>query len=171
MAGFIQTIYTRFISPYTFLITVMVALLLFSAAAYFAYKYYNNASVEDKKFKDLANTPATGQIITIYMFYVDWCPHCKVALPEWNKFKEDYDEKTMNGYTLQVSEVNCTDDKSPQVTSYLEKYSVDSFPTIKAVMKGNDDKDITIDFDAKTNYSNLEKFAQSASLGNNTMIQ
>ena len=171
MPGFIETIYLRFISPYTFLITVIFTILLFSVAGYYAYTYYNKNKPEDRKFKDLSNVAPNGQVITIYMFHVDWCPHCKVALPEWKKFEEEYNQKTLNGYTLEVSEINCTDDKSPQVNSYLEKYNVESFPTIKAIMKDADNKEIQIDFEAKANYSNLEKFAQSVSIGNNTSFQ
>ena len=114
--------------------------------------------------------PPIGKTITFYMFHVTWCPHCKVAKPEWERFKEEYNERTLNGYTISIIDVDCTDEKSPQNVSYMEKYKIESFPTILAVMDDDDGKEIKIDFDAKANFKNLEKFAQTVSLGDNVSM-
>jgi thiol-disulfide isomerase/thioredoxin len=168
MAGFLDTIYYRFISPYIFIISVSALSLLFLIAAYYAYNHMMTVKPEDAKLRNLSNVDPNGRTITLYMFHVSWCPHCKVALPEWKRFKDEYHERALNGYTLLVNDVDCTDENSPQNISYMEKYKIESFPTILAVMDDDDGKELKIDFDAKANFKNLEKFAQTVSLGNNT---
>ncbi len=171
MSGFISTVYTRFISPYSFVILVTVVTLIFLSAGYYAYTHFYNNKPEDQMYNDIANSSGEGESIIVYMFHVDWCPHCKTALPEWKKVKAEYNGRALNGYTIEMSDVNCTDDTSPQVNSYTEKYGVDSYPTIKAITRDQNGKEVVIAFDAKVTEKNLEKFLQTISLGNNTMIQ
>lgn len=168
MPGFIDTIYSRFVRPNAFMITVIIAAAVFIWAAYYAYVNFFKDKPDDMKYKDIANVSPNGETITIYMFHVDWCPHCKVALPEWKRFAEEFNEKMMNGYVLSCQNIDCTDDADPQVNMYMEKYSVDSYPTIKAIMNDEEGKEIQIAFDAKASFENLEKFANAVSLGNNT---
>jgi thiol-disulfide isomerase/thioredoxin len=171
MSGFVTTIYNRFISPYSYIILVVSMTILFLIAGYYAYTHFYNNKPEDLKRNDIANSGGKGETITFYMFHVDWCPHCKTALPEWKQVSDEYNDSALNGYHIEMNEVNCTDEDSPQVQAYIEKYGVDSFPTIKAIMRGDEGKDVVIAFDAKATKANLEKFVQAVSLGNNSNIQ
>jgi thiol-disulfide isomerase/thioredoxin len=95
-----------------------------------------NYSVEDK-------------VAELYLFYTDWCPHCKKAKPEWEKLKNNYSSnKKINGYSLQFIEVDC--EANPDLGN---KFNVTGYPTIKLV-KGNQ----VIEFDAKPEVSMLENF-------------
>ena len=69
------------------------------------------------------------------LFYVDWCPHCKTAKPEWNKMKDKYEGKTINGYKVNFTEYNCTKE-SPEIDNLLDQYKIEGYPTIKLVKDG-----------------------------------
>ena len=83
----------------------------------------------------------------IMLFYADWCPHCTKAKPEWNKVKDKFNGKTVNGYTLMFSEYNDKDKDK------MSKYSISSFPTIKLSKNGN-----IYNFDAKPSESTINQF-------------
>jgi thiol-disulfide isomerase/thioredoxin len=105
------------------------------------------------KFSDVANANRRQKEVMIYFFHVDWCPHCKNALPEWNAFKSQYDEKEVNGYVLKCVDTDCTSETG-EVTRVIKTYNIDSYPTVKMVKDGK-----TIDFDSKITKTSLEKFA------------
>ena len=88
----------------------------------------------------------------IMFFYVDWCPHCKTAKPEWDQVKAQYDNKSINGYKVMFNEINCTDE-TPEKVKMIDTYKIEGYPTIKLV-KDNQ----VIDFDAKPTKDTLTKF-------------
>ncbi len=100
-------------------------------------------------------TAAAEKTVTIYLFYADWCPHCKRAKPTWNEVKTDYEGKTVNGYLVHFEEINCTEENE-EVADMIRKYKVEGYPTIK-MQKGAQ----VIEFDAKITKDNLEKFISS----------
>jgi thiol-disulfide isomerase/thioredoxin len=118
---------------------------------------------KEKPFTDVANTYQSGKDITITLYYVDWCPHCKTAKPEWKMFMDEYNNTTVNGYKIVCNELNCTDDTDVKIQQSLKAKNIDSFPTIRAVMPDSNGKEMTIRFDSKTSKKNLEKFVLSIS--------
>jgi thiol-disulfide isomerase/thioredoxin len=86
------------------------------------------------------------------LFYVDWCPHCKTAKPEWETLKSEYDGKSINGYTVTFEEYNCTNENA-ETADLMDKYSIEGYPTIKLV-KDNQ----IIEYDAKPTKSTMEQF-------------
>lgn len=85
----------------------------------------------------------------LYLFYTDWCPHCKKTKPEWAQLKKLYENgKKVNGYTLNFIEVDCEANKE-----LADKFDISGYPTIKLV-KGNQ----VIEFDAKPDVKTMEKF-------------
>ena len=91
----------------------------------------------------------------IIFFYANWCPHCKAAMPHWNEVKKQYDSKTINGYTLVFTEVDCSEE-TPKIKKITDEYDVEGYPTIKLVKNGE-----VIDYDAKPTKQTLEKFINS----------
>ena len=83
-------------------------------------------------------------------------------MPEWQTFSDNFNGKSLNGYTISCVKENLTDDSKPAVQSLMTKYNIESFPTIKAV-KPDGGSEIVIEYDARVNYTNLEKFVQSIS--------
>jgi thiol-disulfide isomerase/thioredoxin len=65
------------------------------------------------------------------MYYVDWCPHCKTAKPEWEQLTSEFDGKTVNGRKVLVTAVNCTDNDE-----IAEREGLKGYPTFKFNMDG-----------------------------------
>jgi thiol-disulfide isomerase/thioredoxin len=86
------------------------------------------------------------------LFYVDWCPHCKTAKPAWNDLKTEYENKTINGYKVIFTDVNCTDE-SPEIEKMMNQYKIEGFPTIKLLKDGQ-----VIEYDAKPSKETMEEF-------------
>jgi thiol-disulfide isomerase/thioredoxin len=156
MASFYEVI-NRILRPYYTYILITFLLILFLLGAHYAYTNFYTKKMEKKnnKFADVANAEKRSNEIIIYFFNVDWCPHCKTAKPEWDKFTKLYEGKAKGEYVIKCMNYNCTDETS-EVTQTINKYNIDSYPTVKMV-KDNQ----VIDFDAKITRDHLEQFVET----------
>jgi thiol-disulfide isomerase/thioredoxin len=93
-----------------------------------------------------------GKEAEIMFFHTDWCPHCKTAKPEWDQVKAEYDGKTINGYTIYFTDINCTND-SPETEKMMNTYKIEGYPTIKLLKDGT-----VIEYDAKPTKDTLVQF-------------
>ena len=122
--------------------------------AYFLYNSYIKPIINDNKLnKEFINkNDNNGDDILVMYFYTDWCPYCKKAEPEWNKFKKFVDNKNkIIDYKIHLLSVNCDEKKR-----IADKYEVDGYPTVKLLYKNK-----TYDFDAKVTKDNLVEFLDS----------
>ncbi len=141
--------------PYLWIIFVILLFVVFSIAGYYGYRKYAKDIASKTKFADVANANRTNKTATLYMFHVDWCPHCKNALPEWKKFKEAYNGQQINGYKLKCEDIDCTNDgEDENIAVIIKKYNIQSYPTVKLVIDGGE----TIEFDSKITKSSLHTF-------------
>ena len=92
----------------------------------------------------------------LLLFTANWCPICKRAAPEWEQVKLEYKGKTVNGYKIVFTDVDCTNE-SPNITKLMDQYKIEGFPTIKLIKNGQ-----VIEFDAKVTKANLEQFINTA---------
>lgn len=168
MSAFLKLLYVRF-RPYFPMIYALLFAAIAVAAAYYAYNYLYLPGQKDKVFKNVANSSPNGRTITIFLYHVDWCPHCKKALPEWQAFSDVYNGKQINGYQIECKEVDCTNDKDPNIKLVVDKYSLKQFPTVIAILPGPDGKEMRVDYEAKVKKDYLEKFANSVALENSGM--
>jgi thiol-disulfide isomerase/thioredoxin len=90
--------------------------------------------------------------VELLFFSADWCPHCKTAKPIFNEFSAEHKNKAINGYVVQFTEINCTNE-SNESSKLMDKYNIEGFPTIKLLMNGQ-----IIEFDAKPTKENLTQF-------------
>ena len=88
----------------------------------------------------------------ILHFWATWCPYCKKARPEWNKFKSMYENKTIKGHKLEFVEIDCDKDEATAT-----QFKVESYPTIKLVKGGS-----IIEYDAKPKFETLKVFVESS---------
>jgi len=88
----------------------------------------------------------------LLFFFADWCPHCKTAKPIWNDLKSEYQNKTINGYTILFTEINCSEETA-EVEKMMNQYNVEGYPTIKLVKDGQ-----VIEYDAKPSKETLTQF-------------
>jgi thiol-disulfide isomerase/thioredoxin len=117
MAKLIPYINTLF-KPYYKYITGIVLLVLFILVSKFVYETYFVKYNKNKELANVANAKNTKQICAVYFFYVDWCPHCVKAKPEWNNFKDQYNNKVINGYVLKCYDIDCTKDNGDEVIQF-----------------------------------------------------
>jgi len=140
-------------SPFMIILGILVLFLV----GYFVYYMVLSA-------KKPSNTSSNNEFIgegmnnggvkdaELMLFYVDWCPHCKTAKPEWEQLKAEYEGKTINGYNLIFTEINCTSD-SPDTEKMMNTYKIEGYPTIKLLKDGT-----VIEYDAKPTKGTLVQF-------------
>jgi thiol-disulfide isomerase/thioredoxin len=88
----------------------------------------------------------------LLFFYADWCPHCKTAKPIWEELKSEYKNKTINGYHVVFTDVNCSEETA-EVERMMNQYSIEGYPTIKLLKDGQ-----IIEYDAKPSRDTLVQF-------------
>ena len=132
---------------------IILVIVVLGIVGYYVYKNATTKPPSDTEhYSSNSSGSNTGKDAEIILFYADWCPHCKTAKPEWEQVKAEYNGKTVNGYTLLFTEVNCTNE-SADVERMMNTYKIEGFPTIKLI-KDNQ----VIDFDAKPTKSTLTQF-------------
>ena len=144
----------NFVSSYW---VIIVALIVFSVidiyyySSYVAPKQQTNYSGNNEHGTTSSQTNDNKEA-ELLLFYVDWCPHCKTAKPVWNDIKSEYENKTINGYKVIFTEVNCTEETA-EVEQMMNKYNIEGFPTIKLLKDGQ-----IIEYDAKPTKDTLTQF-------------
>jgi len=138
-------------------IVIIILVILFIILALYYYYYYYvfpklktkyNANNEHMN-SDSSNSDKQAELL---FFYADWCPHCKTAKPNWESIKTQYQNKTINGYHVIFTEVNCTTETA-DTEQMMNKYNIEGFPTIKLLKDGQ-----IIEFDAKPTRETLNEF-------------
>ena len=134
---------------------ISIVIFLLVIVLYFSWYYYNYVSSLKKIYLDESET-GSGKQAELILFYANWCPHCKTAKPQWDAIKEKYQNKTVHGYKLVFSEVDCSVENA-NTENLMNKYNVEGFPTVKLLKDGQ-----IIDFDAKPTEESLEQFINTA---------
>ena len=131
-------------SLYMPIIISIITLFVIIYVTHIMYKTYKitNESFNDEETKD-AN---------LYFFYANWCPHCKTAKPEMEKVKNNFHQRTINGYTLKINYVDCSND-SQESKLLMSKYNIQGYPTVIIDIGGE-----VIEYDNKVTYNNVETF-------------
>ena len=150
-----------------FAVVAVIAIII--AIIYYAYSRIYVPKKKDAVFKDVANANPTGRVITVMMCHVDWCPHCKRALPEWNMFSTEYNGKQVNGYKIECRDYDCTNADDPKIAKILDEYKIKQYPTVIAIFPSTDGKELRVDFEAKVLKKNLETFVISVATENNNI--
>ena len=132
---------------------VIVASLAMLGLGYYVYsKYIGNKTAYNANRENDGFNSDSNKVATMMLFYVDWCPHCKTAKPEWDNLKSEYEGKQINGYTIAFTEYNCTTE-SPETDELMNRYKIEGYPTIKLI-KDNQ----VVEYDAKPTKSTMEQF-------------
>ena len=134
---------------------IIGAILLFACIAVFYYLYYIAPASNSKYRPNSEQVPSGGSssnTAELLFFYADWCPHCKAAKPIWNDLKSEYENKTVNGYKIIFTDVDCSEETT-EVEKLMNQYSIEGYPTIKLVKDGQ-----VIEYDAKPSKETLTKF-------------
>jgi thiol-disulfide isomerase/thioredoxin len=140
------------ISSNTLIIIGCVIVFIITAVMfYFYYVSPSKTTYHANNEQALAGSSSANKAELLF-FYADWCPHCKAAKPIWNDLKSEYENKTINGYQVTFTEVDCSEE-TEEVEKLMNQYSVEGYPTIKLVKDGQ-----VIEYDAKPSKETLTKF-------------
>lgn len=139
---------------------LLVAALLIGVSVYIFKKYISNKLnpdyVDNREFKEDKDVDDVEKEATLYLFHVNWCMYCKKAMPEWIKFKDNYDGKTLKGYKLVLKEYECSDENNDEINALMDKFDIEGYPTIILVKD-----DVQETFEAKPTYDTLEEFVNT----------
>jgi len=136
-------------------IIVILAVVLFAIISIFYYFYYISPQLNAKykaNHEQVDTNYSNGNTAEVLFFYADWCPHCKTAKPIWNDLKAQYENKTINGYKIVFTEINCSEETA-EVEKMMNQYNVEGYPTIKLLKDGQ-----VIEYDAKPSKDTLNQF-------------
>jgi len=135
---------------------IFVVAIILGVVTYFVYKQYISPMFRGGYKENRENIQKTSdgsnKEAELLFFYADWCPHCKAAKPEWQNLKAEYEGKSINGYIVIFTEINCTNE-SPEIEKIVSTYKIEGYPTIKLLKDGQ-----VIEYDAKPTKSTLEQF-------------
>lgn len=143
------------------LVTIFLLYIIANSIRKYVYPTLDNSNFSgNKEFIEKgsnngssSSTSATKEA-EILFFYADWCPHCKQAKPEWEKFKEQYNGSIVNNYKLILIDVNCTSELG-ESGQLIKTYNVEGFPTIKMKKESK-----IVEYDAKVTKQNLDLFVK-----------
>jgi thiol-disulfide isomerase/thioredoxin len=88
------------------------------------------------------------KVAQLYLFKVDWCPHCKTAKPIFDDVEKELKGRPINGYTTTFKTVDC--EAEPDMA---DKFKIEGFPTVKLVKDGQ-----VIEYDAKPEKDKIMEF-------------
>lgn len=135
---------------------IIAAIIIFIIFAIVYYYYYvapkMKASYKPNSEQITNDGTSQGKSAELLFFYADWCPHCKAAKPIWNDLKSEYQNKTINGYQVIFTEVDCSTETA-DVERMMNQYNVEGYPTIKLLKDGQ-----VIEYDAKPTKETLTQF-------------
>ncbi len=133
---------------------IIGVIVLFTSLAVFYYFYYIAPSSKSTYHPNSEHVPSGNSSNTaeLMFFYTDWCPHCKTAKPIWNDVKSEYENKSINGYKVIFTEVDCSQETS-EVEKLMDQYNIEAYPTIKLIKDGQ-----VIEYDAKPSKETITQF-------------
>jgi len=138
------------------IIIMVFVFTILLVAGVFLYKYINSFKESSSKYKEnsdiISSSHSGNKSATVYFFYTTWCPYSLAAIPEWEKIVDKYNENSVNGYSINFIDVDCTKE-TVEIENMINKYNIEGYPTIKMI---KDDQ--VVDFDAKAKFENIEKF-------------
>jgi hypothetical protein len=134
---------------------IIGAVILFSILSFLYYYYYISPSMKSKYHPNnehVNDGSAENKSAELLFFFADWCPHCKAAKPIWSEMKTEYQNKTINGYNVVFTEIDCSEETA-EVDKMMNQYNIEGYPTIKLLKDGQ-----VIEYDAKPSKATITQF-------------
>ena len=88
------------------------------------------------------------KVAQLFLFKVDWCPHCKKAMPVFEEVEKELNGRPINGYTVTFKTIDC--EAEPDMA---DKFKIEGYPTVKLVKDGQ-----VIEYDAKPEKDKIMEF-------------
>ena len=137
------------------ILILLLVICIFVALSIYYYKRIvqpklNQKYVANKEFLPETDDNNQQKSATLYFFFTTWCPHCKVAKPEW-KSLQTATQGEVNGVNIIFKDIDCDKD-----TATADKFNVIGYPSIKLVYNNK-----IYDYDAKPTKDTLVQFLNS----------
>lgn len=87
----------------------------------------NKASSHKESFSN------ENDIVSVKMFFVDWCGHCKTTKPGFKQFMEQKNGTKINNKPVKIEMINCEENETN--AKLAAEYDVKGYPTIIAECK------------------------------------
>ena len=94
---------------------ILIALAVIALIGFLVYYFYvvphakpSQQYQPNSEHRELGETDDKNA--ELLFFYADWCPHCKTAKPAWNDLKSEYENRTINGYKVIFTDIDCTNE-------------------------------------------------------------
>lgn len=142
----------KFIKDNIWILSIIAIFIIISIICYFYLVAPQTNTQYNANLEHMKGPHKNSKQAELILFYVDWCPHCKTAKPEWEDLRNEYEGKTINGYTVLFKEVNCTNE-SAEIEKMVNQFKIEGYPTIKLVKDGE-----IIEYDAKPTKDTLVQF-------------
>lgn len=132
---------------------IMFLVVIFIGVGFYVYNTYIVPRMQPSYIenKELQEDSGENKEAEIYFFYGTWCPYCKKAMPVWKQFRDEYENKKVNGTTIYFREIDTEKDEKT-----TKQFNVTGVPTIKLV-KDNQ----VIEYDADVKYDTLVEFVHT----------
>jgi thiol-disulfide isomerase/thioredoxin len=137
----------------------IIIFLIVSYITYNSYIKYNTNKLD--KLVELDELTKKGEngtkYILIYRFYTTWCPACKKTEKEWNTFEQFVKDKyqTANGEVyVETKKIDCDIETNQKI---VDKYKIDSYPTIKLISNNE-----VYEYNTKIEVEQLKNFLSQA---------
>lgn len=150
--GIFSSLYKDYVKPLEKLLVTVFVFLIFAFAGYYGYNWYARSIVENLSATDMANNNRRISEAKIMFFSADWCPHCKKAKPEWDKFSSNFNGKELGYYKIFTEPIDCTDGENRQI----QEYSIDGYPTVILIKDGK-----RVNYSGRITEANLQQFVES----------
>jgi thiol-disulfide isomerase/thioredoxin len=115
-------------------------------------KFFSNAQGTTMAAPDGIGAGGPGdKNAQLFLFKVDWCPHCKKAKPVFDEVEKELNGRKINEYTVSFKTVDC--EAEPDMA---DKFKIEGYPTIKLVKDGQ-----VIEYDAKPEKDKIMEFLET----------
>ena len=155
----LRILFSRLFRNKLLLIFIAILAILFIILSVYLFNdfkksYFNKKHVLNKEYLNKTNNQNLSKDnIEIIYFYTEWCPYCKKAKPEWEKFSEYIKNFNNDNEKIYVKLTSVDCDKEKKLAN---KYNINGYPTIKLIKNNK-----VNDYDARPNKDTLVKFLES----------
>lgn len=150
--GIFSVLYKDFVKPLEKQLVTFFVFIIFAVAGYYGYCWFGKSTVENLSDENMANNDRRKSEAKLMFFSADWCPHCKKAKPEWDKFSSEYAKKVIGYYEIIPEAVDCTDGEN----RLIQEYSIDGYPTVIMIKDGK-----RVNFSGRITEENVQQFVES----------
>ena len=119
---------TKFLNSLKLPVTDEIVMIIFVAIIVLIALMVTNIIPNPMPSKLMGGKALDDKKTTFTLYYVEWCPHCQVVKPEWEKLENDEELKHIN-----IVKINCEENEE-----IVNEKNIEGFPTILLTHNGKE---------------------------------